>query len=93
MTSLAVLFLVDGVPSSSSPIISIAWKDQSFINTAMNSPKQPNTTTGNCLEEIIYVMSQDGKANVIDSYTGKMICNQPLHLKESTAISMFVIGK
>ncbi|XP_028760928.1 uncharacterized protein LOC114719585 isoform X2 [Neltuma alba] len=91
MTSLAVLFLIDGVPSSSSPIISIAWKDHSFIHTAVNSPKQPNTATGNSLEEIIYVMSQNGKVNVIDSVTGKMICNRPLHVKESTAISMYVI--
>ncbi|KAI9115963.1 hypothetical protein K1719_012893 [Acacia pycnantha] len=91
MTSLAVLFLIDGVPSSSSPIISIAWKDQSFVHTAMNSPKQPNTTMGNSPEEIIYVISQDGKVNVIDSVTGKMICNRPLHLKESTAISMYVL--
>ncbi|XP_054783752.1 uncharacterized protein LOC129290785 isoform X2 [Prosopis cineraria] len=91
MTSLAVLFLVDGVPSSISPIISIAWKDQSAIHTARNSPEQPNKSTDNSLEAIIYVTSQDGKVNIIDSGTGKMICNRPLHLKESTAISMYVI--
>ncbi|KAF7825527.1 Syntaxin-binding protein 5 [Senna tora] len=91
MKSLSVLFLIDGVPCSTSPITSIAWKDHAFINSAVNSPKQSKTATSNSLEEIIFVLSQDGKVNVIDSGTGKMISSRPLHLKESTAISMYVL--
>lgn len=93
MTSLSVLFLIDGVPSSTSPITTMVWKQQACFQSALNSPKQPETPSGNSLEEILFVLSQDGKINVVEGDTGKMISSRPIHVKESTAISMYVIGK
>ena len=92
MTSLSVLFLIDGVPSSSSPITSMIWKERAHFQSAANSLKH-SETSGNSLEEIIFVLSRDGKINVVEGDTGKMISSRPLHMKESTAISMYVIGK
>lgn len=55
--------------------------------------KQSDTASGNSLEEILFVLSQDSKINIVDGNSGKMISSRPLHVKESTAISMYVIGK
>ncbi|WJX82145.1 hypothetical protein P8452_64941 [Trifolium repens] len=88
--SLSVLFLIDGVPSSSSPITSMVWK-QACFESAVNSPKKPETPSGKSLEEILFILSRNGKINVVDGETGKMISSRPFHLKESTAISMYVI--
>lgn len=93
MTSLSVLFLIDGVPSSSSAITSMVWKEQACFLSAANSSKQPETASRNSLDEIIFILSRDGKINVVEGDTGKMISSRPLHVKESIAISMYVIGK
>lgn len=93
MTLLSVLFLIDGVPSSSTPITSMVWKQQACFQSAVNSSKQSETPSGNSLEEVLFVLSQDGKINVVEGDTGTMISSRPLHIKESTAVSMYVIGK
>ncbi|XP_061348834.1 uncharacterized protein LOC133294202 isoform X2 [Gastrolobium bilobum] len=91
MTSFSVLFRIDGVPSSSSPITSLVWKQRACCQSPANSLKQSETPSGNSLEEILFILSQDGKINVVEGDTGKMISSRPLHVKESTAISMYVI--
>ncbi|KAH1199343.1 Syntaxin-binding protein 5 [Glycine max] len=88
MTSLSVLFLIDGVPSSSSPITSLVWKQEAYFLSGVNSLKQSETDSGNSLEEILFVLSRDGKINIVDSDSGKIICSRPLQVKESTAISI-----
>jgi len=93
MTSLSVLFLIDGVPSSISPITSMVWKQEACLRSAVNSLKQSETPSGNSPEEILFVSSRDGKINVLDGGSGKMISSRLIHVKESTAISMYVIGK
>ncbi|XP_027349377.1 uncharacterized protein LOC113860986 isoform X2 [Abrus precatorius] len=91
MTSLSVLFLIDGVPSSSSPITSMVWKHEACFQDAVNSLKQSETPSGHSLEETLFVLSRDGKINVVDGDSGKMISSRALHVKESSAISMYVI--
>ncbi|KAL5162026.1 hypothetical protein HKD37_07G019211 [Glycine soja] len=93
VTSLSVLFLIDGVPSSSSPITSLVWKQEAYFQSEVNSLKPSETDSGNSLEEILFVLSRDGKINIVDGDSGKIICSRPLQVKESTAISMYVIGK
>ncbi|KAI5429454.1 hypothetical protein KIW84_034161 [Lathyrus oleraceus] len=91
MKSLSVLFLIDGVPGSSSPITSIVWKQQTCFQSAVNSPKKLETPSGESQEEILFILSRDGKINVVEGDTGKTISSRPFHVKESTAISMYVI--
>ncbi|KAK7373911.1 hypothetical protein VNO80_07331 [Phaseolus coccineus] len=90
MTSLSVLFLIDGAPCSTSPITSLVWKQEACLQSYVNL-KQSDTASGNSLEEILFVLSQDSKINLVDGNSGKMISSRPLHVKESTAISMYVI--
>ncbi|KAH1086971.1 hypothetical protein AAZX31_07G142000 [Glycine max] len=91
VTSLSVLFLIDGVPSSSSPITSLVWKQEAYFQSEVNSLKPSETDSGNSLEEILFVLSRDGKINIVDGDSGKIICSRPLQVKESSAISMYVI--
>ncbi|KAL5058144.1 hypothetical protein RYX36_029748 [Vicia faba] len=91
MKSLSVLFLIDGVPSSSSPITTMVWKQQACFQSAVNSPKKLETPSEKSLEEILFILSRDGKVNVVEGDTGKTISSRPFHVKESTAISMYVI--
>ncbi|KAG5022724.1 hypothetical protein JHK85_019066 [Glycine max] len=88
VTSLSVLFLIDGVPSSSSPITSLVWKQEAYFQSEVNSLKPSETDSGNSLEEILFVLSRDGKINIVDGDSGKIICSRPLQVKESTAISI-----
>ncbi|MED6130954.1 hypothetical protein PIB30_005608 [Stylosanthes scabra] len=92
MTSLSVLSMINGIQSSSSPITSLVWKEEACFRSALNSPKQSETSnTGNSFKEVIFILSRDGKINIVEGETGKMISSQPLHVKESTAISIYVI--
>ncbi|KAK8466459.1 hypothetical protein PHAVU_008G098000 [Phaseolus vulgaris] len=90
MTSLSVLFLIDGAPCSTSPITSLVWKQEACFQSYVNL-KQSDTVSGNSLEEILFVLSQDSKLNIVDGNSGKMISSRLLHVKESTSISMYVI--
>lgn len=89
MRSFSVLFLTDCLSATSSPIISVAWT--SFIRSPKNSgPK----SLDKCQEELIFMLTKDAKVYVIDGVTGTVISSRPVHLKkQSTAISMYVIGK
>ncbi|KAL9315324.1 hypothetical protein ACSQ67_016325 [Phaseolus vulgaris] len=65
MTSLSVLFLIDGAPCSTSPITSLVWKQEACFQSYVNL-KQSDTVSGNSLEEILFVLSQDSKLNIVD---------------------------
>ncbi|XP_047152766.1 uncharacterized protein LOC124824377 [Vigna umbellata] len=90
MNSLSVLLLIDGAPGSTSPITSLVWKQEACFPSYVNL-KQSDAASGNSLEEILFVLSQDSIMNIVDGNNGKMISSRPLHVKESTAISMYVI--
>ncbi|XP_058214553.1 uncharacterized protein LOC131326025 isoform X2 [Rhododendron vialii] len=87
--SFSVLFLTDCLSATSSPIISVAWT--SFIRSPKNSgPKSLDKSQ----EELIFMLTKDAKVYVIDGVAGTVISSRPVHLKkQSTAISMYVIGK
>ncbi|QCE11939.1 syntaxin binding protein 5 [Vigna unguiculata] len=65
MTSFSVLFLIDGAPGSTSPIISLVWKQEVCFQSYVNL-KQSDTAAGNSLEEILFVLSQDSIINIVD---------------------------
>lgn len=92
-SSLSVLFLKDGV--SSSPIISITWKELKHMDSVVKSLKHSETKIAVCpAQEVMFVLTKDAKINMIDGGTGHLISTRPWYLKkESVAISMYVIGK
>ncbi|XP_059428888.1 uncharacterized protein LOC132162629 isoform X1 [Corylus avellana] len=93
-SSVSVLFLIEGVSSSSSPIISMTWKELTHTDSLVKSPKHSETKIStNPAGEVMFVLTKDAKINVIDVSTGNMVSTRPWHLKkESVAISMYVIA-
>lgn len=93
-SSLSVLFLIDAVSSSSSPIISMTWKELTDTHSLVKSPKHSETKVPvNSAEEVIFVLTKDAKINLFEGGTGNMISTRPWHLKKpAVAISMYVIA-
>lgn len=95
MGSLSLLFQTDCVPGSSSPVISVAMKVLKQISSIVNSPKhQQPKNPSNSAEGVLFILTRNAHVVVIDSVTGNRIGSQPFRPKnETTAISMYVIGK
>ena len=94
MNSLSVLLLMDCISGSSSPVISITWKAITDSDTLVKSPKHAESEIpSDPSKELMFILT-NSKVIVIDGRTGNRISSGPMHLKkESTAISMYVIGK
>lgn len=94
-SSFSVLFFLNDVSFSSSPTISMTWKELTNSQGLLKSPKHSETkTTVYPTEEVMFILTKDAHIHVIDGNTGNMIIPQSWHLKkESIAISMYVIGK
>ncbi|ONI03742.1 hypothetical protein PRUPE_6G279100 [Prunus persica] len=92
-SSLTVLFFLNDVSFSSSPTISMTWKELTNSQGHLKSPKHSETkTTVYPTEEVMFILTKDAHIHVIDGNTGNMIIPQSWHLKkESIAISMYVI--
>ncbi|XP_021620762.1 uncharacterized protein LOC110621044 isoform X2 [Manihot esculenta] len=91
MSSLSVLFFTDCVSSSSSPVISVTWKNCGSIESLVKSPKETNIVA-NHAEEVMFVLTKDALLNIIDGGSGSMMNSHPWRPKKrSIAISMYVI--
>ena len=88
-SALSVLFLTDAL-CGSSPIISLAVK--TLPDT--ESLKQSEIGTSNeSVKEVAFILTRDSHVVLVDSSTGNMI-SQPIHpMEESTAVSLYIIGK
>lgn len=94
ISSSSVLFLTDSVSDSSSPVISLGVKSFPNTNNSINSLKDSNLDTSeNPTRNVVFFMTKDGHIVVCDSTTGKILASQSLHLKESSAISMYILGE
>ncbi|KAM1949471.1 hypothetical protein ACFX15_009524 [Malus domestica] len=92
-SSFSVLFYIKDASFSSSPVISMIWKELTNSQGLLKSPKVSGTkSTVSPVEEVIFILTKDANIHVIDGNTGNLIIPQPWHLKkESIAISMYVI--
>ncbi|KAM2983922.1 hypothetical protein FF2_009786 [Malus domestica] len=92
-SSFSVLFFIKDASFSSSPVISMIWKELTNSQGLLKSPKVSGTkSTVSPVEEVIFILTKDANIHVIDGNTGNLIIPQPWHLKkESIAISMYVI--
>lgn len=95
MISLSIIFFVDDVSFSKSPVISISWQEITHTNSLLKRQKHlEGKVLANSVEEVMFILTKDASINVIDGQTGKSICPHPWNMKkESIAISMYVIGK
>lgn len=94
MSSLSVSFLTNCLSDPGSPVIAMTWKALTSSSDHIKSPKtlEPKTPD-NAAGESIFILTKDTKIYVIDAGSGCVISSRPIHLKEPTVISMYVIGK
>ncbi|KAK1571272.1 hypothetical protein Q3G72_014394 [Acer saccharum] len=93
ISTLSVLFLTDGISDSSSPVRSLAVKSFSDTNSIANSTKDSNINTStDSTKSVVFFMTKDGHIVVCDSTTGFILASQPIHSKESSIISMYILG-
>ncbi|XP_038903847.1 LOW QUALITY PROTEIN: uncharacterized protein LOC120090335 [Benincasa hispida] len=94
VSSSSVLFFMDAISNSSSPIITMIWKEHSAAtNSPLKSPRHSGAKSAiNYAEELLFILTKDAKINVFCGSVGNMISPRPWHLKkESVPISMYVI--
>lgn len=94
MNSFSVSFLTESLPSPSSPVISVTWQPFVYNGGNVKSPKGagPKNVDKN-LEKLMFVATKDAKLYVFDG-NNRMINSKPMQLKKDTsAISMHIIGK
>lgn len=94
-STLSVLFITDYVSDTSSPVVSLAMKTFSDTNGLLNGPEDSESKT---LEDLgnrpLFVMTRNARITAINSQTGKIVTSQSMYPeKDSTAISMYIIGK
>lgn len=95
ISTLSVLFLTDSVSNSSSPVICLAMKSFSDTSSSLQSPEDSESKNlGDPGNGLTFIMTRNGHIVVIDSSSGNMISSWPMHSqKESTAVSMHIIGE
>ncbi|TQD82408.1 hypothetical protein C1H46_032050 [Malus baccata] len=94
-SSFSVLFFIKDASFSSSPVISMIWKELTNSQGLLKSPKVSGTkSTVSPVEEVIFILTKDANIHVIDGNTSNLIIPQPWHLKkESIAISILSASK
>ncbi|KAJ9553391.1 hypothetical protein OSB04_017436 [Centaurea solstitialis] len=90
--SSSVLFITDSLVSSSSPVVSMAMK--TYLQTDTDDPeKSGNTSPSDPPKEVAFVLTKDAQIILVDSSSGDKICSRSVNPKESTAISLYLLGK
>ncbi|KAF4379109.1 hypothetical protein F8388_022196 [Cannabis sativa] len=95
MSSLSVVFLLNDLSSSNSPVISISWTEMANSHSpSKNSETNASQPSLNSAREVMFILTKDANINVIDGSNGNSISPRPGNLKKkSIAVSMYVIGK
>ncbi|XP_076944225.1 uncharacterized protein LOC143614779 [Bidens hawaiensis] len=90
--SSSVVFLTDCLLSNNSPVVSIAIKTYSQTHT--NDPEQSGDTSSKDPEkEVAFILTKDANVILVDINSADKICCQSVNPKESTAISIHLLGK
>ncbi|GMN40348.1 hypothetical protein TIFTF001_009573 [Ficus carica] len=67
MSMLSVAFILNDVSCSSSPVVSVTWKEQTNSHSLVHSPKYSETETLiNSAKEVMLILTKDTKIKVID---------------------------
>lgn len=90
--SSSVLFLTDCLVSNNSPIISIAIK--TYLQIDNDDPEQSGDASSKDSEkEVAFMLTKDAHVVLLDVSSGNKICCQSLNSIETTAISIYLLGK
>nr|XP_011466469.1 PREDICTED: uncharacterized protein LOC101312178 isoform X2 [Fragaria vesca subsp. vesca] len=92
-SSLSILFFIKDASFSSSPVISMTWKEITNPQGLLKSTKLSETKSPvHPAEEVLFILTKDANIHLICGNTGNVIIPRPWQLKkEAIAISMYVI--
>lgn len=90
---LSILFTVDGASGTNSAVVclgiySVAASAAKAVQSKKESPQNAKLP-----RDVLLSLTKDARVTVLDCATGVMINSHIIHQKQSSAISMYVIGK
>lgn len=91
MSSLSVMFCTDYTSGRNSPVICINVHAIPQNIVLLNSPKRVSPEAPADPAEMVLILTKDAHVVIIDSKTGDIMSSQPVHPKDSVAISMHAI--
>ena len=90
----SVVFLLDALPSPSSPIISftsVIFSDTYGLATSLDHSEPQGQSE--CAKELILSLRSNLHVDILDGSRGNLVSSLPIsHSKESTAISIYILG-
>ncbi|KAK8461178.1 hypothetical protein SEVIR_2G455300v4 [Setaria viridis] len=93
LSQLSILFTVDCASGTNSPVVSLGIYSVAPSAAKADESKKESPQNAMLLRDILLSLTKDGRVTVLDCTTGVMINSHILDLKQSSAISMYVIGK
>lgn len=89
----SIVFLLDALPSPSSPVISftsVMFSDTYGLTTSLDHSEPKGQSE--CAKELIFSLRSDLLVDVLDVSSGNLVSSLPINRnKESTAISMYIL--
>lgn len=79
--------------SSSSPVVSLAMKKYIHTDADDDPEKSGDISSSDPEKEVAFMLTKDAHVILFDSSSGKEICSRSVNPKESSAVSMYLLGK
>jgi syntaxin-binding protein 5 len=92
-SELSILFTVDGASGTNSPVVSLGIYSVAASAAKADQSKKESPQNAKLPRDVLLSLTKDARVTVLDCTTGAMINSHIIHQKQSSAISMYVIGK
>lgn len=93
LSQLSILFTVDCASGTKSPVVSSGIYSVTASDTKADESEKESPQKAKLLKDFLLSLTKDGRVTVLDCTTGAMMNSHILDQKQSSAISMYVIGK
>lgn len=93
LSQLSILFTVDCASGTNSPVVSLGIYSVAASSAKAEESKEESTQNAKLVRHVLLSLTTDGCVTLLDCTTGVIINSLILYQKQSSAISMYVIGK
>ncbi|KAF8680721.1 hypothetical protein HU200_045562 [Digitaria exilis] len=92
LSQLSILFTVDCASGTNSPVVSLGIYSVAASSAKAEESKEESTQNAKLVRHVLLSLTTDGCVTLLDCTTGVIINSLILYQKQSSAISMYVIG-
>jgi len=92
-SQLSILFTVDCASGTNSPVVSLGIYSVTTSDAKADESEKETPQKARLLRDFLFSLTKDGCVTVLDCTPGVMMNSHILDQKQSSAISMYVIGK